>query len=64
MTWPLAGCEATHQTTGATGVCSTLDLHGLILTALQTAAACPASFLFHAYHGVFVQTALQTASML
>jgi len=22
---------------------------------------CPASFLFHAYHGVFVQTALQTA---
>ncbi|CAN0426757.1 unnamed protein product, partial [Ectocarpus sp. 13 AM-2016] len=22
---------------------------------------CPASFLFHAYHGVFAQTALQTA---
>ncbi|CAB1099948.1 unnamed protein product [Ectocarpus sp. CCAP 1310/34] len=26
--------------------------------ALQTAALCPASCLFHAYHGVFVKTAL------
>ncbi|CAB1109660.1 unnamed protein product [Ectocarpus sp. CCAP 1310/34] len=35
-----------------------------ILTALQTAALCPASCLFHAYHGVFAQTALQTVCML